>query len=297
MITFLHLLMPTVPAFPALLSTYQRTIRSKAWFKPGRHFCSSPKTLNGIEYSVTAQMYRHSPLFPLSRGALTPVKIIFPIDIDNNNICCHSSGMYRLEQFATTDPQWTLEQLVEVANHLLPSFLPDLEVNQKIQEEVNPRLVRHYTTIRLIERPIKEGRMVRYTYRHLLQLLVVRRLLMQGYSATSMQKMTLAKSNLELELLLQEGVTFSVQASNPAMDFLQQIQQQSVVPITAPPIPPSPPVPTSSPPQWMRLTILPGLELHVREDFDYPKGTGEQKNLLQLIHRALQSLDQHKRTK
>ncbi len=206
--------------------------------------------------------------------------------------------MYRLEQFATTDPQWTLEHLVEVANHLLPRFLPDLEVNQKIQEEVNPRLVRHYTTLGLIERPIKEGRMVRYTYRHLLQLLVVRRLLMQGYSATSMQKMTLAKSNLELELLLQEGVTFSVQASNPAMDFLQQIQQQSVVPITAPPIPPSLPVPTSSPPQWMRLTILPGLELHVRSDFDYPKGTREQKNLLQLIHRALQSLyPQHKRTK
>lgn len=198
--------------------------------------------------------------------------------------------MYRLEQFAQADPQWTLEQLVEIANDLLPQLLPEKEVNQKVHEEVNPRLVRHYTTLELIEKPIKEGREARYTYRHLLQLLVVRRLLMEGYSASSMQKMTLVKDNSELESLLQGGVAITVQAINPALAFLQQIQVRSSAPTATKLVSSSSPIPASSPPLWIRLEILPGLEIHVREDFVYPSSTKERQKLLQLISQTLLTL-------
>jgi hypothetical protein len=46
---------------------------------------------------------------------------------------------------------------------------------------------------------------------------------------------------------------------------------------------------------WIRIEILPGLEIHVREDFGYPNSLSEQQNLLQYIAQKLKDFAIHKR--
>lgn len=222
--------------------------------------------------------------------------------------------MQLLQQFAHIQSQWTLEDLVQVANDLLPQFLPALEGETKVADAVNPRLVRHYTTQGLLDKPEKIGREVRYGYRHLLQLLVLRRLLMEGYSSGAIERLNLSQSNAELEALLQGGVQLKVETANPALAFLQQIQrrQSSDAVAASPPGSIAPPAPTTPPPgaamdrsanpqsqpnsqRWQRVEVLPGLELHVREDFIYPSSPYEQQTLQQLIADQLSILTLNRR--
>jgi hypothetical protein len=165
----------------------------------------------------------------------------------------------------------------------------------------------------VIDRPLRQGREARYTYRHLLQLLVVRRLLPEGYSTAAIQPIT-AKANGDLEALLQGGVQLTVEAANPALAFLQSVQARSAPApaaqskarskrpsapaaraMAAPAAAPAPEgmAPSPSPPaQWRRVTVLPGLEVQVREDFVLPSTPQELENLLQLIAQTLTSLFQ-----
>lgn len=205
--------------------------------------------------------------------------------------------MKTLKQLAQSRPSWSLDEFVQVTNELLPQYLPQERSHTRVREEVTPRLVRHYTTLGMLDEPLKEGRYAVYTYRHLLQILVVRRLLAEGFGASAIDKLATAKNNAELEALLQGGVQLTVTSANPALAFLQAIQKRQshpnsppissapLVPPAAPPVPSSPP--TSIPSQWTRLEILPGLEIHVREDFIYPSSPQEQQNLLQYIGQKL----------
>ncbi len=229
--------------------------------------------------------------------------------------------MQLLQQFAQIQSQWTLEEFVEVVNELLPQFLPLPEGETRILEAVNPRLVRHYTTQGLLDKPQRSGREVRYGYRHLLQLLLLRRLLMEGYGSGAIERLSLSQSNAELEALLQGGVQLKAETANPALAFLQQIQQRqqnldAAAPSpplaqTDPRIPPSAAAPAAATPpsaapaapqtvpnksqRWLRVEVLPGLELHIREDFVYPSSPYEQQNLQQLIADQLSILTPNRR--
>lgn len=207
--------------------------------------------------------------------------------------------MKTLQQIAQSDPSWSLEELVEIVNEFLPQFLPDEKAHTRVREEVTSRLVRYYTGQGLLDEPLKEGREARYLYRHLLQLLLVRRLLVEGYGATAINTLARSRTNSELEALLQGGVQLTIAPANPALGFLQQIQQRSPK-SAAPPAPQTLPVPAASPAaspssHWIRLEILPGLELHVRSDFLLPATAQEQQNLLQHIMQTLISFATSKR--
>ncbi|MFE4105665.1 MerR family transcriptional regulator [Almyronema epifaneia] len=203
--------------------------------------------------------------------------------------------MSTLQQISQRDPQWSLEAFVDIANALLPQFLPASESRRSV-EAINPRLVRHYTTQSLIDKPLKEGREARYTYRHLLQLLVVRRLLAEGLSASAVQTLMETKPNPELEALLQGGIQLTVETANPALAFLQQVKQRSqpaAAPSAfAPAVARSPQRlgDSAAPTQWIRLEIVSGLEIQVRQDFAYPVSLQERENLLQLIAQRLADL-------
>lgn len=155
--------------------------------------------------------------------------------------------MHQLQQLARQNPQWSLDELVEVANQLLPQYLPDQGSDSRLQETVNARLVRHYTTQGLLDRPLKLGREARYRYRHLLQLLLLRRLLTEGYSSSSLGQ-ALQKSDRDLESLLQGGAQLTMESANPALAFLAKVRdrslgqppQQAMAPPAAPPVQDSP---------------------------------------------------------
>lgn len=220
--------------------------------------------------------------------------------------------MNQLEHIAQHQPEMSLEQFVAVANELLPQFLPNQGSGSRGQEPVNPRLVRHYTTQGLLDKPLKQGREARYIYRHLLQLLVLRRLLADSYSVGSIADLISGQANEALESILKGGVQLTVEAANPALAFLSQVrdrtqpsrpspvaQVRDMSPSSATPPPaPAPSVhPVASAPEsWTRLSILDGLELHVRADFTPPATAHEREHLLQLIADRLAHLNSSRRS-
>lgn len=201
--------------------------------------------------------------------------------------------MKGLQQLAQASPNWSLDEFVQVANELLPQFLPDDRAQSRIREEITPRLVRHYTSLGMLDEPLKEGREARYIYRHLLQMLLVRRLLTEGYGSNAIDQLAKSKTNAELENLLQGGVQLTVAPANPALAYLQQIQQRTgdrsvAAEAVGAPVPPTAPVPLLPPSsQWIRIEILPGLELHIRNDFTTPSSSQAQQTLMQLLLAAL----------
>jgi DNA-binding transcriptional MerR regulator len=190
--------------------------------------------------------------------------------------------MDRLQQIAEQQPEMVLDRFVEVTNDLLSQFLPSQGSGGRGQEPVNPRLVRYYTTQGWLDRPLKQGREARYTYRHLLQLLVLRRLLAEGYSASSIAGLIDGQPNGTLENLLQGGAQLTLEAANPALAFLADIRDRREGSASAPS--PGSPAPLPSPAEtWTRLPLMEGLELHLRSDFRPPATPAQRDRLLQRI--------------
>ncbi len=166
---------------------------------------------------------------------------------------------------------WSAEEFVTIANRLLPEFLPDIGFSQKVREEVNLRLIRHYTSIGSLDEPGKLGKESRYTFRHLLQLLLVRRLLAQGHSSGSIDEFPRRQSNQQLLDLLEQNQTtlphlLSQQShGQSALEFLDSVRKRSS------------PSPRSRPSQvssnaWSRVPLYPGLEIQIQSDFVPPRG-------------------------
>jgi DNA-binding transcriptional MerR regulator len=168
--------------------------------------------------------------------------------------------MSTLQQIAQADPQWSLEEFVTVANEFLPQFLPQVDLASRVQETVNPRLVRHYTTQGVLDKPLKQGREARYVYRHLLQLLLLRRLLSEGYSAGSLLHLTVGKADQELESLLLGGAQLTVQSANPALAFLAQVRDRTLLNSLSKKAAPVPP-PAAGPPPAPHLLRSPSRDL------------------------------------
>jgi DNA-binding transcriptional MerR regulator len=202
--------------------------------------------------------------------------------------------MSLLQKFSQTQPTWTLEEFAQVINVLLPQYLPEEKLNARVREEITPRLIRHYTTLNMLDAPLKEGREARYTYRHLLQILIVRRLLIDGHSTGAIDQLATTSSNAELEAVLEGGVQFTISPSNMAMAYLKQIAplDTSVQPTQISPRTDN----ESTPHQWSRVEIFPGLELHVRSDFAFPVSPQEQENLLHHLQQKLMALSPRRRT-
>ena len=212
--------------------------------------------------------------------------------------------MNLLDQYAGRVPAggWSLEELAAVANTLLPEYLPAVEDRPgsagKVREEVNARLVRHYVSLGLLDENVREGREARYHFRHLLQLLIVRRLLTEGYPAVVIAKLIASKEDTELRALLRSGTSVSAAPANPALDFLAQVRSRvGARQATTPPMPASPApqatlapsVPPASTGAWQRMELLPGLEVHMRDVFILPSSLHERARLSQLFLDALQA--------
>ncbi len=233
--------------------------------------------------------------------------ITYQIVIDISKCNSYTADMPNLQQLAQSHPSWSLDDFVQVTNDLLPQFLPEIPANTRVREEVTPRLVRHYSSLEMLDQPHKEGREARYTYRHLLQMLLVRRLLATGYGTSAINQLATSTDNSELEALLQGGVQLTLTPANPALAFLQQIQQRSLsgdppsntaTPKTSIALSLANPAQSQSPEpsQWTRLEVLPGLEFHVRDDFAYPRSPQEQQNLLQHIGQQLEAIYTNRRS-
>ncbi|GGJ76267.1 MerR family transcriptional regulator [Deinococcus aquiradiocola] len=222
-----------------------------------------------------------------------------------------------------------LDDLAALANALLPRYLP-LDRTSRTTEDVNPRLIRHYTTQGLLDPPQKEGREARYGRRHLLQLLTLRRLMGEGHSAQALLGMLPEQADDDLEALLNGTGRLQVQpgtSGNAALSYLAGLRQLSPdVPVSSAPLlmadeaapmlsaPPPPvfsaapemparrrqtsllPTPAEDPDsaplaeRVTRFTLMPGVEILVTRSARLPRTRAEQEALAERFTRALGSL-------
>ncbi len=219
---------------------------------------------------------------------------------------------------AHRDAIWSLQEFVDVANDLLPRVLPR-DASGRTTDEINPRLVRHYTTQGLLPEPGKDGREARYLFEHLLHVLVVRKLFAEGFTSNAIRSALQGRSQQELQSLLQGTVRVEL-VPDPATEgeraaFLQRIRQRAGLDTAgaqapAAPGPSNPPtaesVETDAPAGmatifkevgWTRIQMLDGLELHVRDDFRLPTTRLGDEQIADLVKVVLLHLEQTRKGK
>lgn len=163
---------------------------------------------------------------------------------------------------------WRLEQLADLASAALATTLAGGE-SQRVQWRPNPRTVRYYTTLGLLDRPAEmRGRTAYYGRRHLLQVVAIKRLQAAGLSLGDIQIRLAGRTQDELEALAQlpgdlgrlplgrtppEGTT-----SGPAV---RARAFWGVPPTPAPQLPAGPP--PSGPDRGACLVLAPGVRLVV----------------------------------
>ena len=210
---------------------------------------------------------------------------------------------------------FSLDELVEEANRLLPRYLSEQVSDASVRSEVNARLVRHLTTIGVLNEALREGREARYDNQHLLQLLAARRLMSERHNTSTIRPLLEDADEAALQALLERGAQVTVQhsplapeeaVSNAALNFLQSVRSRGSKSLAAP-FPPSalsasapqqsPTLPGEPTPEveetitrWQRYEVRPGLELHVREDFRPPPTPHEREGVLDTIVGLLKRL-------
>lgn len=218
--------------------------------------------------------------------------------------------------------QGRLEDLVELANALLERLLPDAAPGTRTPGLLNPRLVRHYTTAGLLDEPGRQGREALYTRRHLLQLLALRRLMANGYGSAAVHDLLRGRTDAELEAVATGEPRVTPRSGNPALDYLDGLRGKHGLvgaaaglvgdtvarmvppPAALPPAAPAPrpalpppaaapdaePTPDPVPERWTRVTVEPGLEVHVHDTYRPPRTPAERDRLAQAILARLAAL-------
>jgi DNA-binding transcriptional MerR regulator len=99
------------------------------------------------------------------------------------------------------DAAWNLEDFVAEVNTRLPQLLPGDYGDARQREDFSVRLLRHYANLGLVDESERVGREARYRYRHLLQVLCLRRLQREGWNSKAIGGFT-TRDNAELEAFL-----------------------------------------------------------------------------------------------
>lgn len=215
-------------------------------------------------------------------------------------------------------PEWAggIDEFVAEANTWLARLLPENRAGRP-KDEVNPRLVRHYTTLGLLPAPRREGREARYDRAHLLHLLALRRLMADGLSGRVLAGTLSGRSLTELERLAWWGAgepsdehavaasalpAFIQAAPSSALDYVQSLKDRSaaspprarsapgVVAMSAPAAP-SRSAPTQT---WTRVSPRPGLELQVGDRFRWPRDEAAWDELLAGLRASLDDVQQQR---
>lgn len=113
---------------------------------------------------------------------------------------CYSSAVIDLPH----DWSGGIDALVETANGLLPDLLP-VERFGRQKEEINARLVRHYTTTGHLPPAGRRGREAQYFRHHLLALLALRRLMAEGISGAMLHGLVAGQDEDMLEQVALRG--------------------------------------------------------------------------------------------
>jgi len=199
-----------------------------------------------------------------------------------------------------------LDELIDRANGFLRVVAPE-QPSERITETLNERTLRYYITEGLVDRPLgKEGAAALYGYRHLLQVLAVKRLQGSYLPIKRIKEVLADRSNEELEMILTEGPEEpaahlrlsigrrleSLQLGQMAPPSRRRLMHPEPEPLlrsdwsrSAPILPTEPPSPTGG--SWERFVLGDGVELHIRSD---RKEELRRAEIKRIVERLLQSL-------
>src|SRR5215467_11186889 len=100
-----------------------------------------------------------------------------------------------------TEPLWTIAELGALVARAL-SVDYDGQTNGQVRDVPDPRTIRYYTTLGLVDRPAEmRGRTAYYGLRHLMQLAAIKRLQARGLSLAEVQQELLGLSDSALASL------------------------------------------------------------------------------------------------
>jgi DNA-binding transcriptional MerR regulator len=179
-----------------------------------------------------------------------------------------------------------------------------------VSEVPDERTVRYYLTEGLLSpAEDKQGTASVFSYRHLLQLLVVKKLQSEHLPIRKIRDLVDGRTERELERLL--GMEGGATVKNEVMSYLEKLLTKPAAP-SAPAAPPqalrqassslealadaAPPVATQSSQAsggfgtWSRIELEPGLELHVHDEYQPPR---EAKGLRKLTQALLRVIELH----
>jgi len=186
-------------------------------------------------------------------------------------------------------------ELADQAAGLIDQLVPRQD-RGSVSEVPDERMVRYYISEGLIAAPEgRQGSAAIYGYTHLLQLLVVKKLQADHLSIKNIRELVEGKADRELEQLLKlKGSARTERPGSSATEYLESLLK----PTTAR-APNAPSRPASNPLQsqrddaansaWARLEIEPGLEIHVRQDYNSSGDSREQQRLGRRILSAIQN--------
>jgi DNA-binding transcriptional MerR regulator len=186
--------------------------------------------------------------------------------------------------------------LAEAAAHILAESGAARQGRGTVTELPDERTVRYYLAEGLIPpAEEKQGTASIFEFRHLLRLLVVKKLQAGGLPIRAIKELVTGKTERQLERLLgtEQGQAAGPTARGEALGYLESLLRKG----------PSAPLPSSPPPQaaqapppalsvtpsaspretWARVELEPGLELHVSDAYRAPQGGGALRRLSQIF--------------
>ena len=166
----------------------------------------------------------------------------------------------------------SLTELLERVNRVTESFLPPHggpgSGSGRVKKILTECSFRHYQTLGCINPPIKNGRLCSYDFSHFVRALQVRRLLWERVSADQIAGMMSGRSTDEIVQMFRGGVEVVLRRPEAEGEGPQS-SSQPVAEV------------------WTRLPVLPGVELHLRDDI-HDLRSAELSHLLKRIEEVLQ---------
>jgi hypothetical protein len=160
-----------------------------------------------------------------------------------------------------------LVELLRRVNRVAVQFIPEDDGRgSRVKRLFTERSFRHYQTLGCIDPPEKEGHLASYGFRHLVQALLVRKLLWERVPADQIAVLMAGRGTGETERMFIGGIEMvaRLEGSRCGADSAAAELAET----------------------WRRVRVAPGVELHLRDDLPNPK-PAELKQLIERLERAL----------
>ncbi len=192
---------------------------------------------------------------------------------------------------AQRETVFTLEEFEAACNAWLLQYLPESYQGSRAREPISIRNLRHYAGEGLIDEPLKQGREARYSYRHLVQVLLLRRAMSEGYTTKLLYGMMRRDTN-ELEGLLRGDLPASPVTPARRKEFMYEappapdVRREALDYLASLKSPVTQEVAINAQ-SWQQFEVAAGIEVWLRSDAHLPKTALERQRLLARIESLL----------